>query len=308
MMWAASAQTTPWTSPRGSDNDTPAVDSSLCAAVDKTSSPRLVDFERAETNDSIASLALMGRVSTCDSIASNLADMAKAYSRVVSESALADSEVEARRAARRARKSQDPEPEPFADAITYEDFAAMLRCQGAWEHIPDGVDGHRPRILHSWLRSFVITGMVWFGGDGSDGNLVRRDDGSISMEGGVLTLEEDGTLCRKGKSGDIIRFRRLKLPSPEVVDMFRGVWVLLVGNIGTHNWLRHLTIKGRVWASDSPGHEGLLRGQEGNDDVMLSNYVLSESDQGTLLRLTSRSGDVLLYALVEEVPTPWHFT
>lgn len=87
-------------------------------------------------------------------------------------------------------------------SLPHPDMVAHL--QGAWREVSGSLK------VRPFLRSFVITGRVWLGGDGTDGWLtLRGDDSAILLEGGVLSIEQNGAiLSRVGKSGTELLFER----------------------------------------------------------------------------------------------------
>jgi hypothetical protein len=242
-------------------------------------------------------------------------EVARAYVSVAVCSALRESEDAALRAVSIAAEGQAQRRmwnrfAPFEPMDFPPGFEALAACQGAWQEIPQ----NGRRFADVWIQSFVITGRAWFGGDGSDGYLERRDDGVVIMDGGELTVEEDGTgsvLVRRGKSGRVLRFERIRLPDPDSLDALRGDWFCVEGNVHPPVWLQQVTIEGSVWTGNDPGHGGLLEAQNVSRGVKLLGNVLSltySPGQEAQLSMTGPRGARLLYQRVEAIDDPWHYT
>jgi hypothetical protein len=255
------------------------------------------------------------RAETIESVGSSLAEIARTHSSVAWHSALADAEVAALRAARnRVHQATRVVAIPaVVEVLVFPDgFEALAQCQGAWQQVQPR--DTPVRWADPWLQTFMITGRVYFGGDGSSGYLERRGDGAVLMEKGIISMEEDGNiLCRVGKSGIAIRFMRLNLPTPDEVDLFRGIWIFSNGNMDPPDWLRVLTVIGRIWVSSSPSYGGLLEAQGANGGVLFLGLDLSLTYSGhadcPMLRLRDRRANVCMtYRLDAELGNPWHIT
>jgi hypothetical protein len=174
---------------------------------------------------------------------------------------------------------------------------ALARCQGAWQEIEEGCF----EAACLWLRSFVITGKSWYSSDGSVGRLVIQDDGVISMEGGVLIVEDGCNVLRRiGRSGIITRLERFQLPSPESEDQFRGVWLLTDTNaVLRGRWVERIVINGSVWVGNAPECRGFLKVSP-DGSVTLCGGNLSLLDDGQLC-LTSPSGKVIQYQRIDMI-------
>jgi hypothetical protein len=179
----------------------------------------------------------------------------------------------------------------------------LCNCQGAWQEIPDPLR----TALSLQLQSFVITGKVWFACDGADGYLERRENGTVLLEGGVLTVMQDGQmLCRSHKQETATRYERVTVPTPEAADVFRGKWTHTFGNVVPPDWLKRLTISGTVWKGGEPNHGGFLKVRDGR--VLLLDSVLYLYEDGCTLVLTSPSGSFLKYEYQGDVRDPWFYT
>lgn len=187
----------------------------------------------------------------------------------------------------------------------------VVDFQGPWRQQCGGGTAVSP-----WLRSFIITGRIYFRGDGSEGwLLLRSDDNAILLEGGALSLEEDGAvLIRTGRSGTPVRFERFMMPPCDLLNPFQGLWTYFACDDAheavTDKWWSCLRICGRVWKCARPGSGGLIEFRQHDSAILLNGWVSKVTRNGheNLLQLITVSGRSLWYMLAEDGPFPWHIT